>query len=148
MPVLSSLEQLLAGTRIIGAGYDAFEIRFRIRGGRLEIEPFEIRAGELQLAFEGSAELDGGLALATAFSMPRQAAEAVDLPKEVIEALTDKDGRVSLPIAIGGSQESPKVEFDRSGWGRMARDRVENELKKELGKVLGGLLGKDKKDED
>ncbi len=148
MPVLSSLEQLVTGTRLIGSSYDGFEIRFRIGDGRLEIEPFEIRVGELQLAFGGSVELAGGLALATALRMPREGAEALDIPKEVIEALTDKDGRVNLPIAVGGSQESPQVEFDRSGWGRMARGRVESEVKKELGKMLGELFSKDKEDEN
>lgn len=143
LPVLAALEQLVAGTEIIGASYEPFEIRFGVRDDRLEIEPFRIACGQLELELSGTMGFAGALELRTNLRTPRQGAEAIELPKEIVEALTDADGRVNLPIAISGSQESPHVEFDRSGWKKMARKRVESELKKELGKALGKLFRKD-----
>ena len=56
--------------------------------------------------------------------------------------MAEKGRRASfLPISVAGTQTSPKVAFDRSGWGRTARQRVEKELKKEVGKALGKLFG-------
>ena len=60
--------------------------------------------------------------------------------------MTDREGRVNLPIAISGSQGSPKVEFDRSGWGRMVGERLESELMRGLGRALEDLL--DRRDEE
>jgi hypothetical protein len=146
LPLLAALERLVAGTEIIGEAYEPFDIRFGIRDDRLEIEPFRIVTGKLELELSGRVGFEGALALRTTLRAPREGAEAIELPKEVVEALTDADGRVNLPIAIGGSQLSPQVAFDRSGWERMARRRVESEARKEVSKALGKLFAKDDDD--
>lgn len=144
LPVLAALEKLVAGTAIIGAAYEPLDVHFRIDGGRLEIEPCELRFGEIALSLSGTVGFDGSLALRSALSAPRQGVGALEIPKEIVEALTDADGRVNLPISIDGSQESPKVDFDRSGWQEMAKQRVRKEAERELGKALGKLFGKKK----
>lgn len=148
LPVLASLEKLVTGTPIIGESYEPFEVRFTIRENNLEIEPFEVRCGDLRLALSGSLGLLGDLALHTALVAPRKdLGNLEEIPKEVVELLTDADGHVNLPILIAGTQEIPKTAFDRSGWGKMAGKRLEQEAKKELGKALGNLFGKKKKDQ-
>lgn len=143
LPVLSAIQKIV-GSTIVGAGYEPFEVHFAVRGDHLAIEPFRIVSGELELELSGTVGFAGALALDSVLRAPREGVEAVEVPKEVVEALTDAEGRVNLPIIIRGSQESPKVAFDRSGWGKMARKRVESEAKKEIGKKLGKLFGKKK----
>lgn len=142
MPVLAAIERLFQGTEVIGAGYEPFEIRFRIAGDRLEIDPFEIVMGQLALSLEGRIGLEGPLSLHAALSSPRQGIEVAEIPKEVLEALTDAEGRLNLPILISGSPEIPAIDFDRSGWSRMTQRRIESEVKKELSRELGKALGK------
>lgn len=143
LPVLAELERLYQGTQVIGATYDPFEIRFGLVGSRLEIEPFTVKAGELTLAVEGRVGLEGSLELHLALAGPRENIKVAELPEEVLEALTDAEGRLNLPVLIRGSAEAPAVGFDRRGWEKMLAKRVEKELEKELGKALGKLFGGD-----
>ncbi|MEO1084271.1 MAG: hypothetical protein AAFY88_08515, partial [Acidobacteriota bacterium] len=83
----------------------------------------------------------GPVRLQTVLDLPREGLALKAIPKEVLELLTDTDGRVKLPIAIGGSAEVPEVEFDRSEWGELLKRRAGQELQKELGKALGKLFG-------
>lgn len=59
----------------------------------------------------------------------------------MLEAFTDTDGRVELPIAVDGTAEAPDVKFDQSAWGELLERRTTQEVEKELTKALGRLLG-------
>ena len=136
-----ALEKLL-GVPIVGQRYEPFEIPFEIASNRLVVEALHLAAGELELAGSGWVDLVGdSLSVQLSARALRESIDVKEIPKEVLEALTDSDGRVNLPILVTGSQASPEVKFDRSTWGRIASQRLEKEAKKELGKALGRLFG-------
>jgi hypothetical protein len=139
-PVLAGLERLLPKLPVVGALYEPFEIRFRLDGEDIVAQLFQIAAGELRLEAEGVIGLDHSLDLRFVARAPRALLESPEVPKEVLEALTDAEGLVALPIVVQGSREAPEVRFDESQWGRLLRNRVRQELEREVGKRLGGLL--------
>lgn len=143
LPVLADIEKLVAGSNLVGRPYEAFEIRFRLGEDRLEIEPFEIVSGETRLGFGGIVSLDGGIDMSTVFNLPRQGLEIKQIPEEVLEAFTDTDGRIKLPIAVDGTAEAPDVKFDQSAWGELVKRRAAKEVEKELTKALGRLFAGD-----
>ena len=140
--ILDALQSLLR-IELVGQQYNPFEVGFVIGQEQVVAEPFRIVVGDVELAIGGGAGLfDETLKLQLGAIGPRARFEIDEIPKEVIEALTDVDGRVNLPIRIGGTMTQPKVVFDRSAWGQLARRRLENEAQKEIAKGLSRLFGK------
>lgn len=139
--ILSALEDLLR-IQLVGQKYDPFAVGFAIGQERVSAEPFRLVVGDVELAIGGGAGLfDETLGLDLGAIAPRAYFDIDEIPKEVIEALTDVDGRVNLPIQIAGTLGQPKVTFDRSAWGDLARRRLEQEAQKQIEKGLLRLLG-------
>lgn len=133
MPLLAGLEMLLAGTQLVGRPYSAFTIPFKLDDGdNLTLAPFAIEAGNLRLAAYGRVDLEGPLDLHLEISLPRQDVAVKEIPAEVLEALTDVDGRVKLPILIAGTIEKPAVRFDSRAWAGIAGRRLVAEGLKRL----------------
>jgi hypothetical protein len=144
--VLRAVEKLL-GLPVVGQEYDAFSVDFKIERDLLIADPFRMITGDLELATLGAVGLfDESLSLELTALAPRELIDVKEIPQEVLEALTDSDGRVNLPILVAGSQLSPSVKFNRSSWGKLAQKRVKQEVEKEVGKALGKLFGRDKND--
>ncbi len=144
--VLAAIEQLLTGRQVIGSAYAPFTLDFKVRGSRIELEPCAIRAGDLVLEMGGHLEVGGPLALTAELTVPREGIVVEELPKEMLEALTDEKGRLHLPLVVRGPPENPQVEFDRRGWRRMAEQRLRHEIREKVGqrirKWFGGKDGK------
>lgn len=133
MPVLAGLELLLAGTGIIGRQYEPFVIAFRLDDGdKVSLDPFVVAAGNLRLGAYGRVDLSGPLDLHLEVSLPREDVTVKEIPREVLEALTDVDGRVKLPILIGGTIDKPALRFDSRAWAGLAGRRLAAEALKRL----------------
>lgn len=144
--VLRAVEKLL-GVPIVGKEYEAFAVDFKIERNLLIVDPFRLVTEELELATLGAVGLfDESLSLELTALAAQELIDVKEIPKEVLEALTDSDGRVNLPILVAGSQLSPSVAFNRSSWGKLVKKRVKKEVEKEVGKALGRLFAKDKED--
>jgi hypothetical protein len=132
LPLLATLESLLGSTQLVGRPYEAFTIPFVLDTDRLTLQPFAIEAGTLRLAAAGVVDMEGPLQLRIEVSLPRADVTVKEIPREVLEALTDVDGRVKLPIVIGGSLDQPKVRFDHRAWAGLAGRRAVDEVLKRL----------------
>jgi hypothetical protein len=133
MPLLAGLEMLLAGTQLVGRPYSPFAIPFKLDDGdNLTLSPFAIEAGNLRLAAYGRVDLEGPLDLHVEISLPREDVAVKEIPREVLEALTDVDGRVKLPILIAGTIEKPAIRFDSRAWAGLAGRRLVAEGLKRL----------------
>ena len=143
VPVLAAIEQLLAGTAVVGSDYEPFAVNFRVVRDRLEVEPFTVHAGELRLTFGGEIGLDDVLRMNGAFQAPQEVFAGIkEIPKEVLEAFTDEEGKIRMPLAIAGSSVAPEVGFDRTEWQRMAGQRLRQEAEQEIGRQLGKLFSR------
>jgi hypothetical protein len=84
------------------------------------------------LAASGVIDMAGPLQLRIEVSLPRADVTVKEIPREVLEALTDVDGRVKLPILIAGTLDQPKVRFDHRAWAGLAGRRAVDEVLKRL----------------
>lgn len=133
MPLLAGLERLLSGTQLIGRPYSAFKVPFRLDDGdQVSISPFTVLAGNLQIHTAGNVDLTGPLDLHVEISLPRADVSVKEIPREVLEALTDVDGRVKLQIVVGGTIDQPAVRFDHRAWAGLAGRRLISEGLKRL----------------
>jgi hypothetical protein len=140
LPLLAAVERLLARTELVGRPYEPFAIDYALDGELLTLQPFAVVAGNLRLAGGGRVDLAGPLDLRLEVSLPRADVDVEQIPVEVLEALTDVDGRVKLPIVVAGSLEAPTVGFDRRSWNALARRRLADEAGRRMGDALRGLL--------
>jgi hypothetical protein len=85
--------------------------------------------------------LDDVLRLSAALQAPREVFEGTkEIPKEVLEAFTDAEGKIRMPIAIAGTSVAPRVGFDKEAWQRMLGERLQREAEEEIGRQLGKLF--------
>jgi hypothetical protein len=140
LPVLAAVERLLAGTDLVGSPYEPFVVDYTLNGELIALRPFVVEAGSLRFAGSGLVDLAGPLDLRLELTLPRSDVDVAEIPDEVLEALTDVDGRVKLPIAVRGTVEAPTVAFDRRSWAGLARRRLVDEAGRRLGEGLDRLL--------
>jgi hypothetical protein len=147
-PVLAALDELLRGLPLVGAAYQPFDIHFALEGDSIVADLFQITTPDVLLAAQGAVGLDQSLDLRFVAKAARELLAETDIPPEVLEALTDADGLVNVPLLVRGDRDNPRAAFDRSQWSSMARERIrreaEREVEKQAGKALGRLLGRDR----
>ncbi|HVS04486.1 MAG TPA: hypothetical protein VMT16_17115 [Thermoanaerobaculia bacterium] len=143
LPLLAAIERLIAGTDLVGRPYAPFTIPFTLAGDRLILAPFTVESGALRLGGSGLVDLAGPLDLRLEIALPREEVRVEEIPREVLAALTDVDGRVKLPLVVAGSLEAPRVAFDRSSWAGIARRRLADEAGRRLGEALRQRLRDD-----
>ena len=101
----------LAGTR-----YDAAMIEFTIANDRIVIAPFQLITEALHVDSEGDLGIAGDLALRAQVSLPADDLNLGDwqgdFSEGVVEALTNEQGWVSVPLVIDGTIEEPRVRAD------------------------------------
>lgn len=140
LPALAAVERLFARGALVGSPYTPFAIDYALDGNLLTLQPFAVEAGNLRLGGAGRIDLEGPLDLHLEVTVPRDAVDVAQVPKEVLTALTDVDGRVKLPIVVRGTLEAPSAGFDRRAWAALARRRLVDEAGRRLGNALGRLL--------
>lgn len=143
-PVLAAVEKSLGRTALVGARYQATEARFRIERNRVLLEPFQLATEQAAIRLSGWADLEGPLGLQLTLRTPREGLKIKEVRDEVLDALTDDQGWVSLPFKVSGTSAEPSVAPDgqalmaqaKQGAQKVATDKASEELKSFLGKKL------------
>jgi hypothetical protein len=114
-PALVGVEEALGrGTSLVGAPYHATEAPFHIEKNQLTLEGFRLETPQAALDLKGTVDLDGPLALSLALRTPREGLVIDEVPDQVLDALTDDDGWVTVPLRITGTRAEPRVLPDAS----------------------------------
>ncbi len=109
-PALVGVENALGrGTSLVGAPYKATDAPFHIENNRLTLEDFQLETPQAALDLKGTVDLDGTLALSLALRTPREGLVIDEVPDEVLDALADDEGWISVPLRITGTREEPRV---------------------------------------
>jgi hypothetical protein len=101
-PLLVKLEQALGRTPVVGAGYEPAVARYRVEDGRVFLEALALRSGRLEVNVSGWSDLDGRVDLAAVVRAPRDGVQLAGVSAAVLDALTDPEGRVSIPVRVTG----------------------------------------------
>ena len=152
-PVLAAVDALVEGAGLVGAEYLPVDVGFEVRGGRVELRPFRLVAGGTTLDVRGTAVPDGPWDLWLALAVPRRGIDIEEVPRELLDVLTDDDGRLHLPLRVSGDADAVRVvpdpqalaEATRRGAERRLRSRLHEELSRGLRSLFGA---EDESDED
>ena len=140
-PLIRQIESI-AGDLLTGRSYEETEIPFSVDGEVIEVGTFELLSEEIGLGGEGRIDLTGPVSMTLRLKAPREGIQADGLGSEVLDALTGDDGRVTLPLRVGGTLESPRVEPDLEILGDRVLDKAREAAEEELGKLGRDLLDK------
>jgi hypothetical protein len=143
-PVLAGVARGIGRSSVAGAPYEGTEVRFRISDDRLVLEPFALVTPELALRMAGIVGLDaeGQLDLELAVDTPREGVVVDGVGGEMLDALTDERGWLTVPMRVTGTALEPKVLPDARALVAQARRGLGRSLKGKVGGKLKGLFGK------
>jgi|GEM_PF-1195123 len=146
-PIFLAIDALVEGAALVGADYEPVDVVFDIRSGRVGIEPFRLVAGGTTLDVRGIAEPDGTWDLWLSLAVPRRGIEIHEIPHELLDVLTDDDGRLHLPLRVSGTADSVRVVPDPNALAQATREgaqrRLQRKIEDELGRGLQSLFGGD-----
>jgi len=149
-PLLTAIDALVEGVALVGADYEPMDVGFQVRGGRVEIQPLQLTAGEATLDLEGWAVPAGPLELRLSLGMPREGVDVKEIPEELLDALTDADGRLHLPLLASATMEGetlarvrvvPDTDALEEAGRQKVEERVQEKIEEELGEALRKLFG-------
>jgi hypothetical protein len=140
-PLLSGIEKALGRTRIVGAGYDASETPFRLDRGRVAFERLRLKAETVGFDVSGWSSVAGAIDMVVAVRAPRAQVRIAEVPTELLDALTDAEGWVSVPLRVTGTRLAPRVVPDLNALGAQARRGGAKVLERKAIDKLRGLFG-------
>ena len=134
IPELPALDQVaeLLGLRLAGLRYASTTIEFTVGGNRVEVSPFEVLSDGLRLEASGELGIGGGVDARALISVPRQDVNMGnwqgDLSDRLVDALTDENGWVSIPLLIAGTVDQLEVRPDSTALLAALREATGNSL--------------------
>ena len=138
-PWLAIVEKLLGAAFINGATYQSTDIALDVANGRLDIAPFELVSEAFKLGSAGWVDLQGPISLRLEVFAPRDLMSIGGVTGDVLDALTDENGWLTVSFDVGGSLGEPDVALDTTIFEEAARSG----LKKGIKKGISGLIKKD-----
>ncbi|NHZ73284.1 MAG: hypothetical protein GWP16_02295 [Nitrospirae bacterium] len=138
-PWLAIVEKLLGAAFINGAAYQGTDIGLSVAEGRLDIAPFELTSESFKLGSVGWVDMQGPISLRLEVFAPRELMSIGGVTGDVLNALTDENGWLTVSFDIGGTFDEPDVDLD---W-TVFEEAAKSGLKKGIKKGIGGLLKKD-----
>ena len=128
--------------------FEAMKASFSIENGKMKVGNLGIETGEWSLKAMGDIGLDKTLSLSSRMTLSEAA--TAKIPEERRRLFPkESDGRVQVPLKIGGTVTSPSFALDTSAMGEAAREEVKekieekkDDLKEKLQEDLGEKLKK------
>jgi uncharacterized protein involved in outer membrane biogenesis len=119
----------------------------KVENGRVGLNDLKTRLGNLgDLTLGGSYGFDGSLEYDGALLLTREQTESLyatgGLAGSVANLFGNQAERLRLPLTVGGTMTSPRMDIDYSELTDNLRSQVNDSLKDELNDKLKGLFGK------
>jgi hypothetical protein len=138
-PWLALVEKLLGASFINGAAYQGTDIELGVAAGRLDIAPFELASESFKLGSAGWVDMQGPISLRLEVFAPRDLMSIGGVTGDVLDALTDENGWLTVSFDIGGTLAEPDVDLDTT----IFEEAAKSGLKKGIKKGIGSLIKKD-----
>lgn len=131
--VLKTLANSLKNPNLATLGVSPLNMDFAVENGRLEVEPFDLRAGRIRSTVSGSSGLDGSLDYHLETELPVQNIQAQNLLKKLGAS---SGQQVNLTIEVGGTTEKPQIRTDLGNQVGQALDQVKKQVKEKVDQVV------------
>jgi uncharacterized protein involved in outer membrane biogenesis len=115
--------------------FSALGATLTLAGGTARTRDLQFRSADVDLRSAGSLRVDG-----SAIDLTGNVQLSEDLSRQAGRDLiryTQDQGRVTLPVTVGGSAQAPSVQVNV---GRLAERALKNRAQEEINKALGGLF--------
>ncbi len=132
-----------------------------IKDGKLTVKPFDVKFGDYSTNIAGSTSLDGSLDYKLKMDVPagKLGAEYNSLLSKYSGTKNDPNAKIPLTIGLGGNYNNPSPKLLMDDQKEQVKEAVTNAVKEEgtkaiqkavkgtdAEKIIGGLLGGNKKD--
>ncbi len=110
--MFTGVDKALGKTVLVGAPYQATEVRFRLENNVLTLSPFQFTSEVARLDLDGWVNLAGPIELGFVVATPRDGITIEGVGSNVLDVLSDDEGWVPIPVSVTGTLEDPKVRPD------------------------------------
>lgn len=128
--------------------FDDMDVSFTIVDGKVKVSNMRIATGEYSLKAQGDIGLDRSLAMTARMTLSKARSDEIPANRRKLFP-KEPDGRVQIPLKIGGSVTSPKIGLDSAAMNEAAKEEVKKEVeqkkeefKEKIQKDLGERLKK------
>jgi uncharacterized protein involved in outer membrane biogenesis len=143
--MFSQIDQALGKKVVEGASYKATEVKVRLSGNRVTLEPFRLETEAARLDLKGQMNLEGPIDFDLSIATPREGLNVEGASATTLDLLADDEGWVPVPMTITGTLEEPKVRPDLKALASQAGRGAKREATEKATEALGGLLKGHKK---
>ena len=126
--------------------FDDMNVSFTISDGKVNVTNMRLATGEYILKTRGDIGLDKSLDLTARMTLSKEKSEQIPANQRKLFP-KEPDGRVQIPLEIGGSVNSPRIRLDSSVMEQAVKEEVKKEVeqkkeevKKKIQKDLGDKL--------
>jgi hypothetical protein len=112
---------------------------WRLRQGKILTDHLRLRGEGMEALLEGYVGLDQSIDYAGTFFLPAQFIALRGAPTILRQ---DDAGRVALPFTVKGSVTAPRVSLNEDALVGLATEELADQVRKQLGDKLEGILGK------
>ncbi|UCG38803.1 MAG: AsmA family protein [bacterium] len=137
---------------ILGLGEEGGETRFEdmdasftIADGKVKVSSMRLATGQWSMVTKGDIGLDQSLDLTSRMTLSQQATARIPEQRRRLFP-REKDGRVQLPLKIGGTVTSPKVGLDSAAMSQAAKEELKEEVQQKTEERKEELKDKIQKD--
>jgi len=136
-PLQTAVASFLSAPQLRDLGISQWQQSFHIRDGRLEIDQLGLTAGGVDLVASGYQALDGALAMKFDLLLPANLSESIKqrLPGGAAALVTGADGRVFVPLELGGNIRSAQVSVSSERLASAAKEQVTQRLAQERARL-------------
>ncbi len=123
--------------------FEDMDVSFTIEDVKVKVSNMRISTGEYSLKARGDIGLDRSLDMTSRMTLSREKSDQIPANRRRLFP-KESDGRVQIPLKIGGNVTSPSIGLDSSAMNQAAKEEVKKEVKKkteELKKKIGKDLG-------
>ena len=126
--------------------FEDMDVSFTIEDGKLKVSNMRLTTGEYSLKARGDIGMDKSLAMTSRMTLSQEKSNEIPAKRRKLFP-REPDGRVQIPLKIGGSITSPRIGLDSSAMNQAAKEEVKKEveektekLKKKLGDELKNMF--------
>jgi len=107
--------------------FENMDVSFTIADGKLKVSNMRISTGEYSMKARGDIGLDKSLAMTALMTLSREKTNEIPAKRRRLFP-REPDGRVQIPLKIGGSITSPSIGLDSSAMNQAAKEEVKKEI--------------------
>jgi hypothetical protein len=124
--------------------FEDMDVSFTISEGKVKVSNMRIATGEYSLKARGDIGLDKSLAMTSRMTLSHEKSDQIPAKRRRLFP-KETDGRVQIPLKVGGSVTTPSIRLDSSAMNQAVKEEVKKEIeekKEELKKKIQKDLGK------